>query len=198
VAPLRSSAIADISPYYRFSPSNPDQSVWHFICVDVIDRKQYHQSHKGFVMNKPKARFVLLIVATLALAATAFAQPGDVDRHKRIQTLTMENFRSSLTSDIQGVVEWTILDVVVYKKYYPDLDYDRIVPRLNHLAETSKVPLVSYKAHLASMYLSYGEKIALEVPRALENEEDVFKQIAEQLEKNLLSANLSGSTASTR
>jgi methyltransferase-like protein len=149
-------------------------------------------------MKKPKARFVLLIVATLALAATAFAQPGDVDRHKRFQALTMENFRSSLTSDIQGVVEWTILDVVVYKKYYPDLDYDRIIPRLNHLAEASKVPMVSYKAYLASMYLSHGDKIALEVPSGIENEENVFKQIAEQLEKNLLSANLSGNTASAR
>ena len=149
-------------------------------------------------MNVPKARNIFLVVATLAFGASAFAQPGSAEKSQHFQRLVMENFRQSLKSEYQGVVEWTILDVVVYKSKYPDLDYDGILDRLNQLVESSKVPSVGYKAYLAGMYLSHGEKIEIVQPQELENEEGVFKQIAEQLEKNFLTTTLQGGTVSTR
>ena len=149
-------------------------------------------------MNVPKARYVFMVVATLTLAANAFAGEGLTQSEKHIQTLTMKNFRQSLNSDIQGVVEGIMFDVVLYKKKYPTLDYNAIIDRLNNLAVKGEVPLVRYKAHLASMYLSYGKQFDIVPVHESGNDEDVFKQIAEQLEKNLLSANLSGSTESTR
>lgn len=149
-------------------------------------------------MKKPKVRTIVLVVATLALWASAIAQPGSGERQKQFQSRVIENFRASLTSDIQGVVEWTILDVVVYKKYFPTLDYNGIVDRLNRLAATSKIPLVSYKAYLASMYLSHGDKIDIVPSKEPEQEAGVFKQIAEQLEKNLLTSNIPAGTMSSR
>jgi hypothetical protein len=149
-------------------------------------------------MKKHKARNVFLVVATLVFVASAFAQPGTVERQQHFQALTMKNFRYALKSDIQGVVEGTIFDVVVYKKYYPELDYSGILDRLNDLAVEGKAPLVRYKAHLASMYLTSGEQINIVPAKDTWDQDAVFRQIAEQLEKNLLSSDLSGTTTSAR
>jgi hypothetical protein len=149
-------------------------------------------------MSVPKVRGIVLAVATLALVASAFAQPGNALTSKHFQGLVMENFRQSLRSDYQGVVEWTILDVVVYKSKYPDLNYDGILDRLNRLAESNKVPSVSYKAYLAGMYLTHPEKIEIVESHNIETEEGIFRQIAQQLEKNLLSSNIEGGTVTTR
>jgi hypothetical protein len=149
-------------------------------------------------MKNHKARNMFLVVATLAFAASAFAQPGTVEKQQHYQALAMNNFRHALKSDIQGVVEGTIFDVVVYKKYYPELDYNGILERLNDLAVESKEPLVRYKAHLASMYLTSGEQIAIVPAKDPWDQDAVFRQIAEQLEKNLLSSNLAGPTTSAR
>ena len=149
-------------------------------------------------MKNSKTRNVFLVVATLALGVSAFAQPGTVERQKHLQTLTMENFRHSLKSDYQGVVEGTIFDVVLYKKYFPDLNYSGIVDRLNGLAVEGKVPQVRYKAHLASMYFSAGQQINIAPVQDPGDQDAVFRQIAEQLEKNFLSSNLAGTTTSAR
>ncbi len=149
-------------------------------------------------MKNHKARTLFLVVATFVFVTSAFAQPGAVERQKSLQTLTMENFRHSLTSKYQGVVEGTIFDVVLYRKDYPQLDYDKIIDRLNDLAVTSKVPLVRYKAHLASMYFSAVDQINLVPAQDPWDQDAMFRQIAEQLEKNLLSSNLAGPTTSAR
>lgn len=164
----------------------------------MIDYGTNQSQHKGIIMKNHKTRTMFLVVATLALGASAFAQPGAVERQKRLQTLTMENFRYALKSDIQGVVEGTIFDVVVYRKYYPQLDYNGIVDRLNDLAVEGKVPQVRYKAHLASMYFSAGGQINIVPAQDPWDQDSVFRQIAEQLEKNLLSSNLAGTTTSAR
>ena len=149
-------------------------------------------------MKNSTVRNVFLVVATLALGASAFAQPGTVERQKRLQDLTMENFRYALKSDVQGVVEGILYDVVLYKKYYPDLDYNGIVNRLNDLAVSGKTPQIRYKAHLASMFFSAVDHISVEPSENPYDQDAVFRQIAEQLEKSLLSSNLEGTTPSTR
>lgn len=149
-------------------------------------------------MKNSTVRNVFLVVATLALGASAFAQPGTVERQKRLQDLTMENFRYGLKSDVQGVVEGILYDVVLYKKYYPDLDYNGIVNRLNDLAVSGKTPQIRYKAHLASMFFSAVDHISVEPSENPYDQDAVFRQIAEQLEKSLLSSNLEGTTPSTR
>jgi hypothetical protein len=149
-------------------------------------------------MKYSKVRNVFLVVATLALGVSAFAQPGTVERQKRLQILTMKNFQHSLESNYEGVLTGTIFDVVLYKKYYPDLNYDGIVDRLNELAVSSKVPQVRYKAHLASMYFSAAEKINLVPAQDPWDQDEIFRQIAEQLEKDLLRSKLAGTTTSAR
>jgi len=149
-------------------------------------------------MNVLKARTVVLVVATLAFVASAFAQPGYTETQKRIQLLAVKNFRHSLQSDINGVVEGTLYDIVLYKKYYPGLDYNGIVDQLNDLAVTSRVPQVRYKAHLASMYFSGADRFNIVPAQDVWDQDSVFRQIAEQLEKDLLSSNLAGTTTSAK
>jgi hypothetical protein len=128
----------------------------------------------------------VLMIAMLAFGAVALAGPNDTTMPSRIVHLSMKNFRHSLKSDIPGVVEGTISDVVVFKKLYPNLDFDGIVDRLNEVAETSKVPVISYKAHLASIYLAYPARFEIFPNGNLEQQDDVFRQIANQLQKQLV------------
>ncbi len=129
----------------------------------------------------------VLTIAMVAFITTTSAGPIDSTVQSRIVSLSMKNFRLSLKSDIPGVVEGTISDVVVFKKLYPDLDFDGIVDRLNEVAETSKVPVISYKAHLASMYLAHPAQFEIVVPNENpERQDDVFRQIMNQLQKQLV------------
>ena len=102
----------------------------------------------------------------------------------------MLNFRQALKSDIPGIVEGTILDVVVFKKLYPNLDFDGIADRLNDVAESSKVPVISYKAHLASIYLAHPAQFEIVPNTDPEKQDDVFTQIAYQLQKQLTASGI--------
>ena len=141
---------------------------------------------------------VVLMIAMFALGAVSLAGPNDSAVQNRIVNLSMKNFHYSLKSDIPGVVEGTIADVVIFKKLYPNLDFDGIKDRLNELAETSTVPVISYKAHLASIYLSHPAQFQVVPKDEPEGQNDVFRQITNQLEKTLLSSNLARTTASAR
>lgn len=149
-------------------------------------------------MKKLKNHLPVLIIAMLTLSATSYARPADAETHQRIVNLSMKNFRYSLKSDIRGIVEGTILDVVVFKKFYPALDFDAIAERLNDVAQSSKVPVVSYKAHLASIYLAYAGQFEIVPNVDPEKQDDVFTQIADQLEKKLGAQSNAGNTMSSR
>ncbi len=129
---------------------------------------------------------IVLLVVVVAFGAIAVAGPNDTAVHNRIVDLSMKNFRQSLKSDIPGVVEGTIADVVIFKKLYPNLDFDGIVNRLNEVAETSKVPVISYKAHLASIYLAHPAQFEIVPDENSEQQDDVFRQLASQLQKQLV------------
>jgi len=149
-------------------------------------------------MKSLKTRVVFLVVATLAFGVSAIAQPGTAERRGRLLALTMKNFQYSLGSEYTGVVEGTIYDIVLYKKYHPELDYNAIVDRLNDLAVSGKSPQIRYKAHLASMYFSGTEQISVIPSQDPLDQDAIFRQIADQLEKSLLSSNLAGSLTPSR
>ncbi len=148
-------------------------------------------------MKQFSRNVVVLMIALCAFGAIAVAGPIDSAVQTRIVNLSMKNFRYSLKSDIPGVVEGTITDVVIFKKLYPNLDFDGIVDRLNEVAETSKVPVISYKAHLASIYLTHPAQFEIVPAERSGQQDDVFRQIANQLAKQLVETTASNTAMSS-
>ena len=139
--------------------------------------------------NTTIAKRVLLTLGIMVMTLTAWAQPiqteGKVLPHKR----NLEVFATSLQNNISGIVEGSIYNVVLYKKYYPELDYSKISGILNEVMLEHKEASIRYKAQLAAMYLSQASSIEIVPMRGMETHEYIFKQIAQELEKKLLVTN---------
>ena len=86
-------------------------------------------------------------------------------------------------SDIPGIIEATLYDVVECKNRFPDLDYSRLLNAVNKVSQESDDISIGYKAHLASMYLTHSLEIQIAPVQDPDDHEYLFKQIADQLEK---------------
>jgi chemotaxis response regulator CheB len=95
-----------------------------------------------------------------------------------------------LQSEIPGIVESTIYTVVLYKNRFPDLDYSRLQSGLDEVARDNGDVAISYKARLASTYLTYSTNIQITPVSPALDHEYLFRQIAEQLEQKLLAAHI--------
>ena len=119
-------------------------------------------------------------------------------RHKRTSLKAetynhQRNFKEfdySLQSEIPGIVESTIYTVIEYKNSFPELNYARLGNELDEVARENKDVAISYKARLASMYLTYSSNIQITPVSPALDHEYLFRQIAEQLEKKLLAAHI--------
>ncbi|HTR80108.1 MAG TPA: hypothetical protein VMM58_00670 [Bacteroidota bacterium] len=138
--------------------------------------------------NVPKTIAAVVAFALLGVSG-AMAHPDRVDKVPSNQALVLKNFEYSLQrDDFPGIVESTIYNVVIYKNLYPDLDYSRLASMLQRVSKDNLDSSISYKAHLANMYLSYGSTINLMLEHAPSNHEYIFKQISEQLEQKFLAS----------
>ena len=137
-------------------------------------------------MNSRKILASAAIAAALSIGATANAQP-DESRYAKydFQTL-MKSFDSSLRSDVPGIVESTIYNLVEYKSFFPEREYARLVRSLQEVARTSSDSTIAFKAALAGMYLSYGSRIEDTSVFTPYDHETAFKTAARQLEKKFL------------
>jgi len=135
-----------------------------------------------------KSRRILAaaLAAALSITATASAQPDETRYAKYDFQKLMKSFDSSLRSDIPGVVESTIYNLVEYKSFFPEREYARIVRSLEEVARTSADSTIAYKASLAGLYLSYGSRIEDTSVFTPYDHETAFKVAAEQLEKKFL------------
>jgi hypothetical protein len=131
-----------------------------------------------------------VIVALIVLAVTVSidAHPNYSEKSRPDIEKAFKFFPSSLKSEIPGIVESTIYNVVVYKKYFPEKNYDKIVNALNVVARENSDPAIRYKAYLAATYLNSASKVDIKPESPAEEHEYIFIQIADQLEKNLLVA----------
>jgi hypothetical protein len=129
----------------------------------------------------------LLVSMLLAFSIGTYAQPNYSEKRKDIER-ALQVFPASLKSNIQGIVESTIYNVVVYKNYFPAKNYDNIVSVLNSVARENEDPAIRYKAYLAEMYLNSSASVSLKPESPAQDHEYIFIQIADQLEKNLLVA----------
>lgn len=138
--------------------------------------------------TKTTAVTTMILAAAFALTFTAQAQTSGNDEKKQHvkPEHVLESFKRSLKSDVPGIVEGTVYNIVIYKKYYPQLDYTDLIDVLNRYSLTSDDVAIRYKAHLASFYLTNDAAITIEPIVNPEEHDYIFRQIAEQLESKFL------------
>lgn len=143
---------------------------------------------KGDVMKGYISK-ALVIVFSLLTLGTAFAQPTQSRYSDKVLEQGLKVFPVYLKSDYQGIVESTIYNIVVLKSYFPNANYKDMADALNEVALNNANPSIRYKAHLASMYLTIGNNLKVVSVKSGFDHEKVFRQIADQLEKELLVSN---------
>jgi putative cell wall-binding protein len=131
---------------------------------------------------------LLVLFAVIILSASSYAQGSDYSPKETVLKKAYEVCPQSLNSDVSGIVEASIYNVILLKKYYPSADYSNIVDKLNEIAEKNVEPSIRFKAHLASIYMSFNEIINIQ-PKFNFDHEYIYKQITNQLEKNLVVKN---------
>ena len=129
-----------------------------------------------------------VLTAVVIFSASGYAQGSDYAPKESVLKKAYEVCPKSLNSDIPGIVEAGIYNVILLKKYYPTADYSNIMDKLNSIAEKNMDPSIRFKAHLASIYLSFNEIINVQ-PVFNFDHEYIYKQITNQLEKNLVVKN---------
>lgn len=129
--------------------------------------------------------FLVLLVAGIIFSAGSYAQGIDYTPTMNVLKKAYEVCPQSLNSKVPGIVEASIYNVILLKKYYPSADYSGIQDKLNEIAEKNIDPSIRLKAHLASIYLSFNELINVQ-PKFIYDHEYIYKQITDQLEKNLV------------
>ncbi|MCG6914718.1 hypothetical protein LJE86_12440 [bacterium BMS3Abin03] len=135
----------------------------------------------------------ILLFAVVVFSISTYGQNDDIATPKQsILDLAYKVCPKSLDSDIPGIVESSIYNVILLKKYYPSADYSNIIDKLNEISEKNVDPGIRFKAHLASMYLNFSSLIHVQ-PKSFpdyENEpEYIYKQITNQLESKLFVSN---------
>lgn len=132
----------------------------------------------------------ITFAAILVFAITATSQTKEPEGRTFNHPRNFKEFDYSLQSEVPGIVESTIYTVVLYKNRFPGLDYSRIQNGLDEVARDNKDAAMSYKARLASMYLTYSADIKITPASPAFDHEYLFRQIAEQLEQKLLAAHI--------
>jgi hypothetical protein len=130
----------------------------------------------------------VMVLMLLAFSISIDAQPNFNAKKRPDIEKAMQVFPASLESNIPGIVESTIYNVVIYKKYFPEKNYDRVIGMLNTVARENEDPAIRYKAYLAEMYLNSSANVDIKPQSPAQDHEYIFIQIADQLEKSLLVA----------
>ena len=141
-----------------------------------------------------KTSFVLLAVLLLT-SANSLAQDNNTTLDSSVyskiinRAALLNNFQASLRSDVKGIVEGTIYNIVVFKRYFPEENYSKVIDNLSTVMEKNGDPSISYKAQLALMYLRHANTIEITPKLHAVEHEYIFKEISQKLEKNLLVIN---------
>ena len=129
---------------------------------------------------------IAALAAALTLAVTASAQPDESRYAKYDAQKLMRGFDASLRSEVPGIVESTIYNLVEYKSFFPEREYARFVRALSEIARNSADSTIAYKAMIAGMYLAYGSRVDDASVFTPYNHETAFKAVADQLAKKFL------------
>jgi hypothetical protein len=137
-------------------------------------------------MKKIISTLTVLLFSIIVLSTNSFAQPTADHLNPKVLKLGLRVIPVNLDSQIPGIIESSIYDVVLLKYYFPNQDFSNIVDKLNDIAKGNSNPSIRYKAQLASTYLNDTNTIQI-IPNTQTYEHDyLFRQIAEQLTNKLL------------
>lgn len=138
--------------------------------------------------NRLNTGIVMVLFATLSMQAMA-QEIMVKNEPARFQKILNTAFVPSLESDIRGIVEGSLYNIVLCKKYFSALDYKTTSDKLQWLIAENKSSSITYKAHLVLMYLSNAENIDITPKSDPETHDYIFRQISKELESKLLANN---------
>jgi hypothetical protein len=147
-------------------------------------------------MNTRTLRGSILVVmvtfagmAVQAQESTAKPQQAEVHYAAQFDRL-MRGLEMAKRSDVPGVIESTIYNLVQCKSMFPNREYSRHIRWLDEMSTRSGDATIAYKAGLASMYLRYGSPISDPWIFDPVDHEKAFKTVAAQLAAKLLATNI--------
>lgn len=132
-------------------------------------------------------RFSAAVLLLCAVTLHSFGQINDVKFEPiKFQKIIDKMFVPSLESEIPGIVEGSIYNIVLCKRYFSALDYSAANAKLKWVIAESTSPSMSYKAHLALIYLSHSDRIDITPVSKADSYDYLFRQISDELKSKLL------------
>ncbi len=128
-------------------------------------------------------------IAGQAQELTAQPQPPEI-RYAALYDQLMRAFDRASRSDVPGITESTIYNLVQCKSVFPNREYSRVLRWLDEVSANCSDATIAYKATLASMYLRYGSPINTVSVFDPGDHEKAFKTVAAQLAAKLLATTL--------
>jgi hypothetical protein len=138
------------------------------------------------MMKSITRRGSLVLLFVLSVGIVGWAQPAETPHASYNFPTLMKNFQVSLRSDVPGVIESTMYNLVQCKNIYPDQEYAKVYRSLDEVAKNATDATIAYKASLVRLYLAYGAKFTDPTVFDYSDHEKAFKHVANQLASNLL------------
>jgi hypothetical protein len=138
------------------------------------------------LMKSLTRRGILVLLLVLSVGVVSWAQPAEAPPAKYNFPTLMKNFKVSLRSDVPGVLESTMYNLIQCKNIYPDQEYTKVYRILDEVAMNAADATIAYKASLVRLYLAYGTTFTDPTVFDYSDHEKAFKQVANQLASSLL------------
>lgn len=139
---------------------------------------------------KNRMGFVVAMVLFVAATFQATAQEIRVKYEPvRFQKILDKALVPALESKIPGIVEGSLYNIVLCRKYFSKLDYTTTVEKLKWLIAENKSSSLNYKTHLALLYLTDADNINITPKSDPETHDYLFRQLSKEFEEKMLVSN---------
>lgn len=130
-------------------------------------------------------------VLVIILMLTAVVAAGDKTRKYNPEILEKaeKNSLETMDSGFDSLVESAIFNMILFKAYVPNWEFDQILEKLNELSIEGKTASIRYKAQLASLFITYPGLFADIESKGSKNPAELFKVIANRIETNFYAVN---------
>jgi len=122
-----------------------------------------------------------LSIITLTIILLLSINSGIAQSYKAAKA-SVPNYYKALNSDNHGMVESAIENLVKLKVQSPDLDFSKVIKKLDQLTEDGQTIQIKYKAFVANLYLESPEKFNWITSEDKEKQVKLFDTMFAQLE----------------